>query len=159
MESQIGGCGWRCPKYNKSTWQDLEWVKEDPPNVQPTKHEKLCWGWDFYNKLINARIPIHDYLYVLPQPSNLLQSLKYANVIIIDKMLMMTNTMLCAVQQWLKEVQDNMNPFANVLLLLVKDLAQLLAICKHYLKKNELHINFVTFQWLHVGQMQVITFH
>jgi len=64
-----------------------------------------------------------------------LQSLKYANIIIIDKMLMMTNTMLCVVEQWLKQVQDNMNPFANVLLLLVKDLTQLLAICKHYLKK------------------------
>jgi len=44
-----------------------------------------------------------------------------------------------------------MNPFENVLLLLVGDLTQLLAICKHSLKKNELYINFVTFQWLHVG--------
>jgi len=93
------------------------------------------------------KIPIHGYLYVLPQPSNILQSLKYANVIIIDEMLMMTNTMFCAIEQ----AQDNMNPFENVLLLLVGDLTQLLAICKHSLKKKELYINFVTFQWLHVG--------
>jgi hypothetical protein len=49
----------------------------------------------------------------------MLQSLKYANVIIIDEMLMMTNIMLCAIKQWLKQAQGNMNPFANVLLLLV----------------------------------------
>jgi len=81
------------------------------------------------------KIPIHGYLYVLPQPSNILQSLKYANVIIIDEMLMMTNTMFCAIEQWLKQAQDNKNPFENVLLLLVGDLTQLLAICKHSLKK------------------------
>jgi hypothetical protein len=39
----------------------------------------------------------------------------------------------------IKQAQDNMNPFANVLLLLVGDLAQLLAICKHSLKKHELY--------------------
>jgi hypothetical protein len=44
---------------------------------------------------------------------------------------MMSNTMLCATEQRLKQAQDNMNPFANVLLLLVRDLAQLPPICKH----------------------------
>ncbi len=41
--------------------------------------------------------------------------------------------MLCAIQQHLKQTHDTMNPFTNVfLLLLVGDLAQLLAICKHF---------------------------
>jgi hypothetical protein len=71
----------------------------------------------------------------------------------------MTSTILCAIEQRLKQAQDNMNPFANVLLLLVGDLAQLLAICKHYLKNMNCIINFVIFQWLHVGRMQVITFY
>jgi hypothetical protein len=45
--------------------------------------------------------------------------------------------MLCAIEQRLKQAQDNINPFAIVLLLLlVGDLTQLLAICKHPLKKN-----------------------
>jgi hypothetical protein len=69
------------------------------------------------------RIHAHSCLSVLPQLSNILQSLKYANVIIIDEMSMMTNIMLCAIEQRLKQAQNNMNPFANVLLLLVRDLA------------------------------------
>jgi len=77
--------------------------------------------------------------FILPQPSNLLQSLKYANVIIMDEMSMMISTMLCAIKQRLKQAQDNINPFANVSLLLVGNLAQLSAICKHYLKKIELY--------------------
>jgi hypothetical protein len=40
--------------------------------------------------------------------------------------------MLCAIEQQLKQAQDNMNPFANLLLLLVGDLAQLCPICKHF---------------------------
>jgi len=39
--------------------------------------------------------------------------------------------MLRAIEQHLKQTHDNMNPFTNVLLL-VGDLAQLLAICKHF---------------------------
>jgi hypothetical protein len=81
-------------------------------------------------------IHVHGYLFVLPQPSNILQSLKYANVIIIDEMSVMTNTMVCAIEQRLKQAQNNMNPFANVLLLLlVRDLTQLHEICKHFYKK------------------------
>jgi hypothetical protein len=60
------------------------------------------------------RIHVHGYLSVLPQPSNILQSLKYENVIIIDENLMMSNTMLCAIEKRLKQAQDNMNPFAVV---------------------------------------------
>ncbi len=78
------------------------------------------------------RIHVCGYLSVLPQPSNILQSLKFANVIIIDEILMMISTMLCAIEQQLKQAQDNMNPFANLLLLLVGDLAQLCPICKHF---------------------------
>jgi len=50
---------------------------------------------------INTQFKIHvfGYFSVLPQPSNILQSLKYANVIIIDEMLMMIDTMLCAIKQ------------------------------------------------------------
>jgi hypothetical protein len=46
-----------------------------------------------------------------------LQSIKYANVIIIDEMSMMTNTMLCTIEQRFKQAQGNMNPFTNILLL------------------------------------------
>jgi hypothetical protein len=48
--------------------------------------------------------------------------LKYANVIIIDEMSMMITTILLAIKQCLKQAQGNINPFANVLLL-VGDLA------------------------------------
>lgn len=49
------------------------------------------------------RIHVHGYLSLLPQPSNILQSLKYENVIIIDEISMMSNTMLCAIEQRLKQ--------------------------------------------------------
>ncbi len=54
-------------------------------------------------------------------------------------MSMMTSTMLCAIEQHLKQIQNNTNPFTNVLVLLVGDLIQLLAICKHSFKTNELY--------------------
>jgi len=47
-------------------------------------------------------------------------------------LMMMTTIMLCAIEQQLKQAQNNMNP----LLLLLGDLAQLPAICKHSLKKK-----------------------
>jgi hypothetical protein len=105
------------------------------------------------------RIHVHCYLFVLSQPSNILQSLKYTNIIIIDEIWMMTSTMLCATEQRLKQAQHNMSPFANVVLLLVGDLRQLPPICKHLKNKMNYIVNFVTFQSLHVGQMQVITFY
>ncbi len=55
-------------------------------------------------------------------------------------MSMMISIILCAIKQHLKQAQGNINPFANVLLL-VRDLAQLPTICKHSLKKNELYCN------------------
>lgn len=51
--------------------------------------------------------------------------------IIIDEMSMMTDTMLFATEQCLKQAQSNANPFTNVWVLLVHDLAQLPIICKH----------------------------
>jgi hypothetical protein len=112
-----------------------------------------------YYIYIQFRIRVHGYLSILPQASNILQSLKYANVIIIDEISMMSSTMLCAIEQRLKQAQDNMNPFANVLLLLVRDLTLLPSIWKHLKRKLNSIVNFVTFQWLYVGQMQVITFY
>jgi hypothetical protein len=47
--------------------------------------------------------------------------LKYAHVIIIDEMSMKISIILCEIKQ--KQAQSNINPFANVLLL-VGDLAQ-----------------------------------
>jgi hypothetical protein len=38
------------------------------------------------------KILIHGYIFVLPQPSDILQTLKYTHVIIIDEMSMMINT-------------------------------------------------------------------
>jgi hypothetical protein len=63
------------------------------------------------------------FVFVLPQPNDILQTLKYTHVIIIDEMSMMTSTILCAIEQRLKQVQGNINPFANVLLLSISDLA------------------------------------
>jgi hypothetical protein len=73
-------------------------------------------------------------------------------------MSMMTSTILCAIEQRLKQVQGNINPFANVLLLSISDLAQLLAICRHFFLRKKYIVKFVTFQWLHVGQWQLIMF-
>jgi hypothetical protein len=46
-------------------------------------------------------------------------------------MSMMTNIMLFAIEQCLKQAQSNVNSFTNVWVLLVDDLAQLPIICKH----------------------------
>jgi len=45
------------------------------------------------------KILVHGFFLILPQPSNILQSLKHANVIIMDEMSIMINTMLCAMKQ------------------------------------------------------------
>jgi len=71
------------------------------------------------------------FFFFLPQPNDILQTLKYTHVIIIDEMSMMTSTILCAIEQQLKQAQGNMNPFPNVLLLSISDLAQLLVICRY----------------------------
>jgi hypothetical protein len=48
------------------------------------------------------KTPMCGYLFVLPQPSEVLETLKYAHVTIIDEMSMMTNVMLCAIEECLK---------------------------------------------------------
>jgi hypothetical protein len=72
-------------------------------------------------------------------------------------MSMMTDPMLCAIEQHLKQIQNYTNPFTNLLVLLVGDLIQLLAICKHSLKQMNYIVKFVIFQLL-LGQMQCIMF-
>ncbi len=98
------------------------------------------------------------FFFVSPQPNEILQTLKYTHVLIIDEMSMMTSTILCAIEQRLKQVQGNINPFANVLLLSISDLAQLLVICRHLFLRKIYIVKFVTFRWLHVGQRQLIMF-
>jgi hypothetical protein len=61
------------------------------------------------------------------------------HIIIIDKISMLTNVMLYAIKQCLKQPHGKSNPFVNMLLLLIGDLAQLLVICKHAFKKKEIH--------------------
>ncbi len=81
-------------------------------------------------------IPTHGYLSILPKPHNVIEKLKSTNVIIIDEMSMMTSNMLCAIEQHLKQtmrVENTFQAFQTKLILLVGDLVQLLAICKHTL--------------------------
>jgi hypothetical protein len=58
--------------------------------------------------------------------------LKQAYLIVIDEMFMMTSIVLCAIKQHFKQsFQNDVIPFDSILLLLVGDLSQLLAICEH----------------------------
>lgn len=52
---------------------------------------------------------------------------------------MMTSITFCAIKQHLRQAHNNSNPFAKMLILLVGDTKQLLTICKHSLKKDELY--------------------
>ncbi len=80
------------------------------------------------------------YSCILPQPSKILKTLKHAHVIIIDEMSMIIDVMLCAIKQRLKPAHNNSNPFAKIFLFVIGDTKQLLAICKHSLKKDENYI-------------------
>jgi hypothetical protein len=72
--------------------------------------------------------------------SKVLNKIKTVDVIIIDKMAMMTSYVLCAIEQRLKDATllTNVSPFQNKLILLVGDLAQLPPIYKHTLQNDEL---------------------
>ncbi len=48
-------------------------------------------------------IPVQGYLSILLEPSNVIEKLKIANVIIINEMSMMTNNILCVMEQCLKQ--------------------------------------------------------
>jgi hypothetical protein len=57
---------------------------------------------------------------------------KQTYLIVIDEMFMTTSIVLCAIEQHLKQsFQNDVIPFDSILLLLVGDLSQLLAICEH----------------------------
>ena len=77
------------------------------------------------------RIPTHGYLSVLPELNLVLTKLMNADIIIIDEMSMMTNNMLCGVEQRLRQNTLTTCTFQNKLVILVGDLAQLPAICAH----------------------------
>jgi len=80
------------------------------------------------------RMPIHGYLSAFTTTNNILQTLKHANVIIIDVMSVIISIIYVMCNRTtLKQTHDTMNQFTNVfLLLLVGDLGQLLAICKYF---------------------------
>jgi len=78
------------------------------------------------------KIPIRGYLITIIQLTSTLKMLKQAYLIVIDEMSMMTSIVLCAIEQCLKQsFQNDVNLFDSILILLVGDLSQLLAICKH----------------------------
>jgi hypothetical protein len=91
-----------------------------------------------YTTHTRFRILVHGYLYVLSQPNQILRTLKHVHII-IDEMSTMISVMLCAIKQCLKWAHNNSNPFTNMLLLLVGDIKQLPAMCKHSLKKDKLY--------------------
>jgi hypothetical protein len=52
---------------------------------------------------IAFRILVQGYLSILPKPSNVIEKLKIANVVIINEMSVMTNNILSVVEQRLKQ--------------------------------------------------------
>ena len=98
-------------------------------------------------------IPSHGYLSIYFESSKVINRLQDADVIIINEMSMITSYMLCVIKQHLKHAMQakNSSPFQTKLVLLVGDLTQLPAICKHNLCNNELickacHIK-ISFYW------------
>ncbi len=74
------------------------------------------------------KIPIKGYLTTIIKPSSTLETLKQANLIVIDEMFMMTSIVLCTIEQCLKQsFQNDVNPLDSILILIVGDLS----ICKH----------------------------
>jgi nucleoside-triphosphatase THEP1 len=71
---------------------------------------------------------MHGYLSMLLELNEILETLKRAHVIIIDEISMMTNVMLYAIEQRLKQAHNNSNPFEKMLVL-VGDTKQLPTIC------------------------------
>jgi hypothetical protein len=78
---------------------------------------------------------VQGYLSILPEPNNIIEKQKIANVIIIDEMSTMTSNILYVVEQHLKQTMSiaKTSPFETKLVLLIGDLAQLPPICKHTL--------------------------
>ena len=95
------------------------------------------------------RISSWGYLSPLQEPSIVLEKLQISDVIVIDETSMMTSYMLCTVEHRLKLAARNTLPNAlrNKLILLVRDFAQLPAICIHSPKSLDIlcrgcHITF-----------------
>jgi Cdc6-like AAA superfamily ATPase len=78
------------------------------------------------------RLPIKGPLYTLQQPNLSLQRLQAVDVIIVDKMSMMTIVQSIAIYSRLKQVSEyNSNPFHSKIFLCVGNMAQLPFICSH----------------------------
>ena len=86
------------------------------------------------------RIPTVWYLSCLLELNKVLDKIKTIDVIIIDKMSMMTSYVLCTIKQRLKDATllTNVSPFQNKLVLQVGDLAQL---------PQYINIHFRTMSW------------
>ncbi len=99
------------------------------------------------------KILVRGYLTRIIKLSTKLETIKQANLIVIDEMSMMTSIILCAIEECLKQFFQNVvNPFDFILVLLIGDLLQLPTICKHsYFDKEKCckscHI-FTTLCWL-----------
>jgi hypothetical protein len=78
------------------------------------------------------KILVKGYLTTIIESSTKLETIKQINLIVIAGMSMMTGIVLCAIEQQLKQsFQNVVNPFDFILVVLVGDLLQLQAICKH----------------------------
>jgi hypothetical protein len=62
---------------------------------------------------------MHGYIFILSQPSDILQTLKHAHVIVINEISMMITIMLHVIKQCLKQIHSKSKPFVNMLLLLI----------------------------------------
>lgn len=85
-------------------------------------------------KTIHAqfKIPIHKYLYTFIKPNNPLKKQRLVDVVISDKMLFITNIILCFVYTRMKQSNvQNQDPFTFKMLLFIGDLTQLLPIYHH----------------------------
>jgi hypothetical protein len=78
------------------------------------------------------KILVKGYLTTIIESRTKLETIKQANLIVIDEMSMMTSIILSAIEPRSKQsFQNVVNLFDFILVLLVGDLLQLLAICKH----------------------------
>jgi hypothetical protein len=87
--------------------------------ISTTRVVVLWLSQHAYTTHTQCRILVCGNLFVLSQPSQILETLKHAHVIIVDEMSMMTSVMLCVNKQCLKQIYNNSNSFTNILLLLV----------------------------------------
>jgi hypothetical protein len=83
-------------------------------------------------------IPIWGYLYVLQQPNATLQKNQKIDIIIIDEMSLLKNTLLNSVYMCIKQVSSGINdPILSKVLLVVANMAQLPPICNHFVESSD----------------------